>query len=292
MQGIYRITIGDDVYEYKNIITDIGRLGLLYAISGQRQGWAVSIVAGIGETVAAANNTGLEYLVSGGDISTTIIDPINEKLYFKASLPLQDELIIYELGCYSSNTLSTQSSESGGGSVVAVFTSTSDWTDTAGTHALDTDNNRIGRDSIGYTLGASASGKGYLTYIADMSSIPSNATFKFAYYTTGIADVVLRFKVDDSNYYEYAGWPVTDGYHIGTALKSDFTITGAPSWDQIQAIEIESTAGGAGGEVSLDGLRYELPLSTDSTLLSRVILPTPQEKLPGVPLDIEYLLEL
>jgi hypothetical protein len=292
MLGIYRIKLDTTTYEYKNIITDIGRLNLLYAISGQQQGWAASIVAGIGSTSATDNDTGLEYLVSGGDISTTIVDPINEKLYFKSSLPLQDEFVIYELGCYSSNTLSTQSSESGGGAALAIFTSTGNWIDTTGTHSLDTNNNRIGKDSIAYTIGASSSAEGYLPYIVNLDSIPSNANFKLSYYVTGITDLVLRFKVDDSNYYEYNGWSVTNGYHISSVVKSDFIATGAPSWTDITAVNLEITAGGAGGFVSLDGIRYELPLTTDSKLLSRVVLGTPQIKSPGVPLDIEYLLEL
>jgi hypothetical protein len=292
MQGIYKLTIGDRVYEYKNVITNAGRLGILRALSGQRRGWAAAIVAGIGATAATINDTALEFLYSGGDINATIIDPINEKLYFKASLPLQDEFTIYELGCYASNTLSTQSSESGGGALLAAFTSDSPWTDTTGTHVIDTTNNRVGPNSIGYTISASASAEGNLAYIADLSFIPTNTTFKFAYHTTGIADIAVRFKVDDSNYYEYAGYPVTDGYHIGVALKSDFVATGSPTWDQIQTLEIETTATVAGGTVSLDSLRYELPTSDESDLLSRVVLTTPQEKLPGVPLDIEYLLEL
>lgn len=292
MQGTYKVIYGNQVATYKNIITDIGNLGFLYAISGQRQGWAASIVAGIGDTTATVDDTALEYLVSGGDISTTIIDPVNQKLYFKSSLPLQDEFKIHELGCYSSNTLSTQSSESGGGATIALFTSTSDWNDTTGTHVFDTTNNRIGKDSIAYTLSASATSQGYLNYIADLSLIPTNATFKLAYYVTGVSDLIVRFKVDDSNYYEYDGWSVTNGYHIASALKSDFVATGTPTWDQIQKIDIETIAGGSGGSVSLDGIRYELPLTTDSTLLSRVILPEALDKLPGVPMDIEYLLEL
>lgn len=292
MQGIYRITLGDKVCEYRNVITNTGRLGILRAISGQRQGWATAIVAGIGATAATANDTGLEFLYSGSDINATIIDPINEKLYFKASLPLEDEFTIYELGCYASNTLSTQSSESGGGSLLAAFTSDSVWTDLEGTHGTDLTNNRIGPDSISYAIAASASASGYLEYITDLLFIPTNATIKFAYYTTGIASIAVRFKVDDTNYYEYTGYPVTDGYHVGSALKSDYVAVGAPTWDQIQTLEIEATATIAGGSVSLDALRYEFPLSEESDLLSRVVLVTPQEKLPGVPLDIEYLLEL
>lgn len=292
MQGLYRIKLGDKVYEQQNVITNSGRLEILRALSGQRQGWATSVVAGIGETSATSSDTALGFLYSGGDINATIIDPINEKLYFKSNLPLQDEFTVYELGCYSSNSLSTQSSESGGGSLLMSFTSSIPWIDTDGTHIEDTDNNRIGENSIGYTLTSSDTAAGHVTYISDLSFIPSNATFKLAYFTEEIADFILRFKVDDSNYYEYDGWSIADGYHIGTALKSDFVSIGSPSWNSIQQLEVSVEATVVGGSASIDGLRYELPLSADSQLLSRVVLTTPQEKLPGVPLDIEYLLEL
>lgn len=299
MQGTYRITLGGKAYEYKNvvyefknIITNAGRLGLLRAISGQVNGWAASIVAGIGNTAADVADTSLNFLVSGGDINATIIDPVNEKLYFKATLPLQDDFTIYELGCYASNTLSTQSTESGGGSLLAVFTSDSQWTDTDGTHATETTQSRVGKNSISYTIAASDTVIGHLTYINDLSFIPANANIKFAYHINNVTDIILRFKVDDSNYYQYNGWSVTNGYHIETALKSAFTVTGSPSWSTIQTLEVETVANGSGGTVSLDAVRYELPLSTESDLLSRVVLVTPQQKLPGVSLDIEYLLEL
>jgi hypothetical protein len=292
MQGTYRLKIGNMIYEYKNIITNSGRLGILNALSGQRQGWASSIVAGVGGTPEDISNTSLEFSYSGGDINATIIDPINEKLYFKSSLPLQDEFTIYELGCYSSNTLSTQSSESGGGNLLMIFTSNISWTDTDGTHTYDTDNNRIGENSVNYIMAGSGTASGYSTYISDLSFIPNNAVFKLAYFTEEIAELALRFKIDDDNYFEYTGWTTSDGYHIDSILKSDFTSTGSPTWDNIQQLEIAVEATPSGGVVSLDGLRYELPLSEESHLLSRVVLNTPQEKLPGVPLDIEYLLEL
>jgi hypothetical protein len=292
MQGIYKITNGNKISTYKNIITTNGRVALLTAISGQKQGWAESIVAGISDTAATANDTALGYLVTGGDINTTIIDPVNEKLYFKTSLPLQDELTIYELGCYASSTLSTQSSESGGGGILVLFTTDIEWVDTAGSSVADTTNNRVGKDSISYTIAASATVSGYLSYISDMTFIPTNGSFKLAYNSTGLADFVLRFKVDDSNYYEYNGYSVTNGYHIVSVLKSDFVATGTPLWSDIQVVEIEATAGGSGGSISIDALSYELPLTDVSNLLSRVVLTTPQQKLPGVPLDIEYLLEI
>jgi hypothetical protein len=291
MQGIYRIQLGDVCYEYKNVITNSGRLGLLRAIAGQRVGWAASVIAGVGATTATANDTGLEFQVAGGDINAAIVDPVNEKLYFKATLPLEDELTIYELGCYASNTLSTQKTESGGGSIMALITSDSLWTDVDGTHGTDTVNNRVGKDSISYSITASDTVIGQLAFINDLSFIPTNASFRLAYYSNNLADLIVRFKVDDSNYFAYDGWSVTNGYKIGSALKSDFVATGSPSWSQIQTIEFEATATGSTGTLSLDAIRYELPLSNESDLLSRVVI-TPKQKLPGVPLDIEYLLEL
>jgi hypothetical protein len=292
MQGTYKITVGGKVYEYKNVITEAGQTGLLRAISGQRQGWASSIVVGVGNTAASSTDKSLEFLVTGADINASIIDPVNDKLYFKASLPLEGELIINELGCYASNSLSTQSSESGGGGILAMLTSESVWTDVSGTSITDTTHGRVGKDTIGYTLAASATGKGYLTFVKDLTFIPADANIKLAYYTTGISDFIVRFKVDDSNYYEANTWSVSNGYHIQSIAKSAFAATGSPSWASIQTLEFESIAGGSGGSVAIDAMRYELPFSEESDLLSRVAIAEPMEKIPGVSLDIEYLLEL
>lgn len=295
-RGTYRITLGDEVYEFKNVITESGQVGLLRAISGQRQGWASSIVVGIGDTSALATDKSLAFLVSGADINATIVDPINGKLYLKTSLPLEAELMIYEFGCYASNTLSTQNSDSGGGGILAMITTESLWTDDAGsdaTFAADTNplHTRVGKDAIGYTLSAGETGKGALTFVKDLSFVPANAFINFAYYVNGITDLIMRFKTDDGNYYEADTWSVSNGYHIASVSKSAFTAIGSPSWSDVQTLEFEATST-AGGSVAFDAIRYELPVSEESDLLSRVAIVEPLEKVPGVSLDIEYLLEL
>jgi hypothetical protein len=292
MLGIYRITIGNETYEYKNLITDAGRLGLLRTIAGQRNGWATSIGAGIGATAATTADTTLEFPVTGGDMSATIVDPVNEKIYFKSALPLNSQCRVYELGCHSTNVLSTRSSETGGGNLMVVFTSELPWVDVEGTVVSDITNNRVGLDSLAYDIPSSDTVKGYTSFINDLSHIPNTATFKFAYYCNNIADLVLRFKTDDSNYFEENGWTVTNGYNISSAAKSSFTVTGNPSWSDIQTLEVEVDSTASAGTISLDALRYDLPPGSESNLLSRVILTTPQDKFPGVPMDIEYMVEL
>ncbi len=292
MLGTYKIYKNGKLVECKNLITDSGNLGLLRVIAGQRKGWAAAIVGGIGNTAATTSDKQLEYPVTLGDISTTILDPVNNKIYFKASLPVQDECVIYELGCYASNITSTQTSESGGGIPLVTFTTDLLWIDVDGTSTADTTNNRVGKDSIQYVIGVSGTAKGYSSFVNDLSSLTLDTKFKLAYYTTGITDFILRFKVDDTNYYESDTWAVTNGYHIDVVEKSAFTATGTPAWSDIAFVEIEATAGGSGGSVSIDALRYDLTITDEGPLLSRVVLVTPTEKLPGVGLDLEYVLEI
>ena len=292
MKGTYNIVIGGKSYECENVITEAGRIAMLRAISGQKAGWAESIVAGVGETAASDSDTDLVFSVTGGDINATIIDPINEKLYFKTSLPLQDEVTIYELGCYASNTLTTQSSESGGGSLILILSGNTAWTDVDGSHTLDTTNARVDGESISYTIAASDAATGYASFVSDLSFVPDAGRFKLAYYCDEISTLTVRFKVDDSNYFESSAWSVAAGYNVDSVLKSAFTATGAPSWTGIQTLEFEIAATATGGQISLDALRYELPVSEESNLLSRVVLPEPQIKLPGVPVDVEYVLEI
>lgn len=292
MQGIYKVIINNKVYEYRNLITNSGKLALLKAIAGDRKGWALSIVAGIGNTAAAITDKALEFPASGGDITTIITDPVNEKIYFKASLPVLDECTIYEFGCFSSPFTSIDRAENGGGMLLADISTVQEWTDVSGTHSADTVNSRIGQDALSYTITASGTVKGYARFLNDLSHVPADAQFKLAYFCENVSDLIIRFKVDDLNYYESDAWSVTDGYNVDMVQKSLFNAVGSPNWSDIQYLELEATATASAGTISLDALRYELPFTDASELLSRVVLITPQDKLSGLTLDIEYQLEL
>lgn len=291
MQGTYKISSEGKTFVAKNIITGSGKASILNAVAGKSAGFAASIVAGIGTTTATINDTELQFAVGGNDINAVIVDAINEVIYFKATLPATDVYEIRELGCFSTNYTGAQNSFGAGSISLALFGENTAWIDVDGTHVLATTNNRIGVNSIQYSSFATA--KGYLSFQQDLSSVPDNATFDLAYYVNAVSDLILRFKVDDTNYYECNTWPVTNGYNIAKILKSDFTVTGQPTWSTLNTLEIE--AAGTAATLSLDALRYTVPVQSeavDSSLLSRVVLTTPQQKLAGVSMDVEYILEL
>jgi len=291
MRGTYRITTPDGVYEFQNIITTAGRASILNAIAGKSIGFASSLMAGIGSTAATENDTALEFAVGGNNINAVISDLVNEKIYFKATLPAADNYTIYELGCFSTNYIGAQNASGAGSLILTTFGENTAWIDDVGVSALSSLNNRIGVSSLAYTGFSSA--KGHMTFGQDLSSLPDNATFDLAYYANALSDLIVRFKVDDSNYFQCDTWSVANGYHIEKKTKASFVATGTPSWDTLTSLEIE--ASGTAASLALDALRYTIPVvseAIDSTLLSRVVLDTPQQKLAGISMDVEYMLEL
>lgn len=292
MQGLYKVRLGNKTYEYENVITNIGKQRILNSVAGKSSGFASSIVAGIGTVAATSSDVSLEYLVGGGDINASVVDYINNKIYIKATLPSSDQYEIHELGCFDANYDGAQALFAGGSVLLVVFGSTTQWIDTAGSHTYGSNNNRIGLDSIEYAINTTTV-TGYTTFSEDFSSLPVDATFDLAYYVTDLSAVVVRFKFDDDNYFE-GTFAITNGYNISKIQKGTFTATGSPDWAKINYLEVSATSTTTTGLISLDSIRYSVP-PTDtegSGLLSRVVLDTPQTKLSGVSMDVEYVLSL
>lgn len=291
MQGTYKINSGGRSHIVKNVITNAGKVSILDAVAGKASGFASSMVAGIGTVAATENDIALNYAVGGNDINAVIVDSVNQKIYFKVTLPSADSYEIHELGTFSINYTGAQNNFGAGSINLLVFGAGPDWIDTIGTSTIATTNNRVGTGSVQYTTFSAA--KGYVALEQDFSILPSSTTFDLAYYTNGVSSLVIRLKMDDDNYFEATGWTITDGYHIAKLPLSSFVTTGTPNLANIQQLEIE--AAGTSATLSLDALRYTVPVVSEaiqSNLLSRVVLDTPQVKLPGVSMDVEYMLEL
>lgn len=288
MQGHYNIYQNGKITN-SNIITDAGKNAILNSLAGHRLGFASSIVAGIGTTATTTADTNLDFLVSGGDVNVTIPDSVNGKIYFKASLPIDDEYTIYELGCYGSQFSSIQN-VSQSGLLISSFTSDQDWVDVLGTHIADQTHNRVGNNAVSYSIAASATAKGQLSFLRDFNLFQSTSIFRFAYYVNNLTNFTIRLKVDDSNYFETA-LTTTNGYHIASVVKSSFVSTGTPDWSSITVFEFEATATGSTGTASLDAMRIDATADGDNSILSRTVLLTPLKKFPGVQMDIEYVLE-
>ena len=291
MQGLYSIyQNGLLISQNKNIITTQGKNRVRQILAGKATGFASSILVGVGSTTPTVNDALLEFAVEGATILNTMVDDVNNKIFFKTSLPVDKQYKIYELGCFASDGNTAKQFHQN--SLIVTFGELTTWTDSSGTHSLNSTNTRVGASSIRYSLSASAIGRGSTSFQIGMDQLPPYTQFKIAYFANNIADVKIRFKTTSTDYYEGTIVPGTNNaYNISSVLKSAFVATGSPSWSTITIIEVQATATGSAGTIDLDSIRYDVATTADSLLLSRALPASPVIKPAGSTMDVEYLLE-
>lgn len=290
MQGIYKLYLdGDLVACHNNLITNQGKSRIRQMLAGNVNSFASSILVGIGEDVANVNNTRLTFAIDGANISGTMIDDVNNAIYFKSSLPVRGQYVIYELGCFAANSVTSQQIMQN--ALLMSFGDSPVWVSSVGSHSLDDTFTRIGTSSIHYNILASATAKGASPMLINLDQLDSLTIFSFAFYASNINSIKLRFKNSDADYYEYVISSITDeDYNIATFTKGDFIATGSPTWSNIISMEVEIQAQASNGFIDLDGLRYD-SAGQNNLLLSRALAADPTMKPAGSTLDIEYILE-
>lgn len=258
-------------------------------MAGNVNSFASSILVGIGEDVANVNDTKLVFAVDGANILGTMVDDSNNAIYFKASLPVNSEYVIYELGCFAANSVTSQQLMQN--ALLISFGTSPGWVSSEGSHALDDTFTRIGTSSLHYDILASDIAKGSTPMQINMEALDALTVFSFAYYSSNIDTITLRFKSSDTDYWEYEITSNMDeDYNISTFTKGDFVAVGTPSWSTVLTLECEVEATGSNGFIDLDGLRYD-SVGTSNLLLSRALAADPTIKPSGSTLDIEYILE-
>lgn len=291
MQGTYNIYLdGDLVASHKNLITKQGQARIRQILAGKTTNFASSILVGIGEALPTIDDSKLQFRIDGADITTTMVDDINDRVYYKTSLPSQGEYVIYELGCYSSDAItSAQTMQS---SLLMAFGASTQWVDTQGSHSLIGTHTRVGSVSLQYSsANAPATMIGYNPLNLDLSQLDPSTLLSFAYYAKDLDSLKLRLKTDDSNYWEASITPAfNNDYNISSFAKSSFVATGNPSWEKVAKLEVEVTTSTTGGTIEIDALRYDA-LGPNNLLLSRALAEDPMLKPEGSTMDIEYVLE-
>lgn len=291
MQGLYNIyQDGLLVSQHRNIITTQGKNRVRQILAGKATGFASSILVGVGSTTPTVNDTVLNFAVEGATILNTMVDDVNNKIFFKTSLPVDNQYKIYELGCFAADGNTAKQYQQN--SLMITFGELTTWTDSSGTHSLNSTNTRVGASSIRYSLLAAGVGRGSTPFQIGIDQLPPYTEFKVAYFANNIANLKVRFKTTDSDYYEGTIVPGTNNaYNISSVLKSNFVATGTPSWSTITIVEVQATATGSAGTIDLDSIRYDVSTTADSLLLSRALPASPVIKPAGSTMDIEYLLE-
>lgn len=152
---------------------------------------------------------------------------------------------------------------------------------------------RIGADSLrqaptgGNTIFNEAIG----TY--NLGDYSGSDQFLFAYNndSTNTAAVGVRFKVDDSNYYQYSLNNPSVGYHVDSIAKANMSSQGNPTWAGVTKVQVYTTAKASlVATVDWDGIRVS---DTDSVnpnyvLVAREVLATPFSIKGGSVNEIEF----
>jgi hypothetical protein len=289
MIGTYRfIQDGKVIAESSNLITTAGRKALLdYAARFTKQ-LVGSLVVGIGSTAAAVGDKKLAFEVSRSTIQNNSVDYPNNAVVFKAQIPQDVAMTIYEVGAHTLE--STQNTEYSS-ALLFDFNQTFD-TWSGGTFVAT--NSRLG-SALQMTSPVSTATTYTLANIyLDLSGFSSADTFTLAYRANNafVSSVSFRFVTSAGNYYATSiAAPSSGTYTLASVLKSAFTTTGAPDWANITQVDIvvTSTAGGI-GSIDFDGVRVDdLDANREeSVLFSRSVLGTPVVKTADLPLDIEY----
>jgi len=234
-----------------------------------------------------------------------------EKIRLTAKATLGENISgqIYEIGIFSSTTLSSQFEtilsncddiegwyyqDSGG--TWAELIDISGYSTTAIINSVTTVVGRAGNQAINFSSVPTYSSGRRVRFFAnfDFSEVSSIDTFAFAVQKTGgsAGNITVRFYTDETNYFTASLSTIASGtntYTILESAKSSWTTVGSPDWSNITFIEVNNPE----GNIYLDGIRLDnVVAETQSILVSRSLPSTIITKVEGTPLEIEYLLDL
>lgn len=277
------------------MITTLGKNHIRRYLAASTPNLAGAIAVGVGEAAEALGQTALGLEFHRVEILYSFYDFANNNIVFKAELP--DDLAgkIYEIGLFSK--LENASSGTYGSKLLISFDSDSEnWYNGINLSTFTSVNTRVGKDSLSHTPAASGTNtSSYAGLAKDFSANSSADTFNFAFYNTNtnVSNISFRFKTDAANYFTHTVSNPPAGYQIVTATKGSFVATGAPSWSNIDTVEVATSSKASGASnVEFDAIRLEDvdDVDIDYVLISRKKLVTPITKLEGQMMDIEFTL--
>lgn len=273
------------------MITTTGKTFLKRYMAGQAGQMVGALSIGVGATAAALGDKRLDFEFARIPVDIIAYDFVADRLIFKGSLPEEVAGKIYEVGVWTSEVDPLAGNQAS--RLITTFDSnTETWT--GGT--FDTTTVRIGADSLKQTPAASATSSAVMSNLTlDFVDNSAADLFVLAYnvdnaFTSAIR---VRLRKDATNYFEFVVNTPTTGYKISTFTKGSAAVTGTPSWDEINEIEIRTTAtAGGSASVEFDGLRIEDADTTNPEygLIARFIPASPITKDEGSVQDFEYSL--
>lgn len=265
------------------MIVDKGKLHIKRFLARQATDVARGIAVGVANdgAVVAGTDMHLDFEYSRAPITLVSADFINNLIIFKATIPAEIEGTITDVGLFTSETVT------GSAASFMVTDFSEGWS--AGT--LVGTNSKLGAQSLQLSATASTSQTTQLLVDLDFSDYTRDSEFKLALHTgSNVANVEVGFK-SGVNTATYTFVP-TVGYAIKKFKISDLVGTFGTPIDTL-TVKVTATGGGT-GTITLDGLRIDAydPLDEENLMVARTVLAVPKTKQLGLPMDVQYNLEV
>lgn len=235
-------------------------------------------------TQAAGSEDGtdshLTYEIARSPVHLVSADYVDNKIIFKTTIADAVAAEFNEVGLFTLESSETSDQ-------VTTFDELG-WT--AGT-LVDT-NSRLGTESLMLNPAAGDSILTEMAIEADWSEFTKESLIKFAYHAdANVAGVEIAFYTEDTAA-TYSFTPA-NGYAIEEFTLADLTDAGIDRAN-ITRVSVEATSGAAMGELTLDGIRIDSHdvLNQEEFMVARAILEEPRVKRAGLPMDVEFHVEV
>jgi hypothetical protein len=293
MKGTYRFyQHGELIATQKNLITSEGERLLLRYLAGSAPSIGSAIALGVMQTPATISDVRLGYEVYRASVDVRSIDYNANTVLFKGVIEQNAVFTLYEAGLWSTETNALGATDSV--SLTTFDLATEEWTNVT----TDATQARTSEDSIRVDATANATTSPRLVVNMDLTGFSTEDVFSLAFYkaNNNITSITLYFGNSLTGgsltlTKTISAMPV--GYNVVQFRKGDFVVNGGITWDAIDTLGFNVTAGGTAGYVILDGLRVEDTDTPDQDhiLVSRTVMSTPLVKSSTAPMDVEYTLE-
>jgi len=283
---------GVEVGRSENIITTNGKTAILQYLSGALSEWAASIAVGTINTTPTVNDLTLAYEVARSAVTLKSFQVGSPNLIVvKGTLAASVAANIYEVGVFpvtTANIFGTRDQL-----IIDDFSGISNWTGTYTTNQYAAQNSispRIGTYSVNIPAATTISNSNFYLNLSSYSQLDSlNILANVPSGSSGTLNVVLTDVSSNTAIVSYTfNGATTSGYQILSGkLPSNISTLGTITSVSIQTVGVSSS-------ITVDAIKVSVlgEITNSAGIVSRSVLTTPIAKIYGVPLDIEYYLQL
>jgi hypothetical protein len=286
---------GIEIGRSKNLITTNGTSAILQYLTGNGGEWAGSIAIGAINTTANVNDLALKYEIARATIaSKSYRNGTPNLIVIKGRVDSLVAANIYEVGVFPANNDKVFGARDN--LIVTDFSSPEDWVVNSGNvsqqayAAQSPFSPRVGLYNFVLESNSSTTNN---NFVFDLSSFSSLDSLDLLVSVDETKNGVIRVTLTDVNgiskqlNYSFNG-SVTSGYQV---LSQNFS-SDISTLSNISTVRVETI--GSFSDITIDSIRVSVlgEISNSTALVSRSTLTTPIAKIYGVPLDIEYYVQI